>query len=130
MIGTAPATPDSGFPEYYDNYGQARPILYLRANKDMPGIVAATPKALTAQYNTAEFDYYKRGPAPTASDFPGDFNFGAGVVGDFEFYASASEYLRNPSSTTVPRGLNAFILISAGPDRCFGTRDDIFYGAN
>jgi prepilin-type N-terminal cleavage/methylation domain-containing protein len=36
-------------------------------------------------------------------------------------------YLGNPNQFTSPRGVNAYILISAGPDGIFGTQDDIFY---
>jgi len=135
MVGTAPTTPDSLFPEYRDAYGSPRPIMYLRANNNAPGCCTPmgqkNPSPL-AQYTTYEFNYYMRGPA---QDFPGDFKWNT-VVGDFEFYANEAEYLRVPNmgqnnvpATYVPRGQNKFILISAGPDRCFGTKDDIFYGA-
>ena len=36
-------------------------------------------------------------------------------------------YLGNPNQFTSPRGVNAYILISAGPDGIFGTQDDLFY---
>jgi prepilin-type N-terminal cleavage/methylation domain-containing protein len=137
VVGTTPTTKDSFFPEYTDGYSQPRPIIYLRANNNAPGcatVMSQKNPSPIAQYTTYEFNYYKRGAAPTNTDFPGDFMWGQ-VIGDFEFYANENEYLRVPTmgtngniATYVPRGRDKFILISAGPDRCFGTKDDIFYG--
>jgi len=141
-IGTFPAAGnptqgDSRFPEYQDAYSQPRPFIYLRANNNAPG--CCTPMSQKnpsppSQYTTYEFNYYARGAAATATDFPGDFKWNQ-TIGDFEFYGSEAEYLRVPSigtngnvATYQPRGKDKFILISAGPDRCFGTKDDIFYG--
>ncbi|QOV91994.1 type II secretion system protein [Humisphaera borealis] len=129
QAGIPPAAPtrDSGFPEFHDAYSQARPIIYLRANAGAAGIASpmATQNPAAAalkQYTTYEFNYYKRG---ANAGFPGDFNF---VASDPDIFASLDDYMRHPNVSTEPRGKDKFILVSAGPDRVFGTRDDIFFG--
>jgi prepilin-type N-terminal cleavage/methylation domain-containing protein len=143
MIGNqvaAGGTNDTGVPEPYDNYGTPRPIIYMRANVGAPNICSqlndpkggATTIQINAQYMSYELNFYKRG---AAGAFPGDFLFGNTASPDFDFYPGANtndptEYLRNPNIANTPRNKDKFILISAGADRCFGTRDDIFYGGN
>jgi len=39
-------------------------------------------------------------------------------------------FMRHPSMTNVPRQQNGYILISAGADRIYGTRDDAVYPAS
>ena len=46
-------------------------------------------------------------------------------VETFEGPYDAIPYLIDPSTGTGPRQANSFILISAGPDRIYGTKDDI-----
>lgn len=137
---------DSPFPEFYDNYSTPRPLIYLRANVAATGPICMDATVPTTRYNPAsnskycdyEFSYYKRDPTPDGA-FPGDFQFSAAAQDN---YKSFYEYLANPATfagnsataaaqaASIPRGVDKFILISAGPDRIFGTRDDIFYGGN
>jgi len=135
---------DTVMPEFRDAYSSSRrPIIYLRANVGVDTLTkpvctpVGTKDPTAAQYNTFEFTAYKRGAVTPSSDFPGDFSFGTAPAGDFEFYANEADYLRNPNApyntgtrVGTPRGKDKFILISAGPDHCFGTKDDIFYGGN
>jgi hypothetical protein len=39
-------------------------------------------------------------------------------------------FMRHPSLTNVPRQKDGYILISAGADRIYGTRDDAVYPAS
>jgi prepilin-type N-terminal cleavage/methylation domain-containing protein len=135
--GVAGGTKDSAFPEFYDAYSTPRPLIYLRANvstavstsNPLCGPIAT--KTTTNQYSTYELNYYKRG---AAGDFPGDFNWGSSAD---EYYKDELEYLANPvtynastPAASTPRGQDKYILISAGADRIFGTKDDLFYGGN
>jgi prepilin-type N-terminal cleavage/methylation domain-containing protein len=127
LAGTPPALPDSGFPEFVDSYADPRPIIYIRANAGATGI--ASPIATKApsplkQYTTYEFNYYMRG---ASGDFLGDFQFS---TTDPDRYGTLDEYLRHPNVQTEPRAKDKFILVSSGPDRTFGTRDDIFFGGS
>jgi len=116
-------TLDSKIPEYLDhipgnvlnstnanyNYG---PILYFRARVGTTGIVTLTTPATVsgcAQYNFPQAAPY--GFTQTTSPV-----------------ASVTAYFTNPALSTQPIGRDAFILISAGSDRIFGTSDDIIYG--
>ena len=149
LIGKAPAAGigDSSVPEFLDAYtSHQRPILLLRANVGAVGdssagayfgvctpmtaknpTITGTPKL--EQYTTYEFSRYARGAAPNPSDFPGDFQWN--LTNDtFEFYQNEAMYLRHPSIANSPKSKDKFIMISAGPDGVFGTKDDIFYGGN
>ncbi|HEX8914642.1 MAG TPA: type II secretion system protein [Humisphaera sp.] len=123
QLGT-PGTLDSSLPEFQDAYADPRPILYLRANSTATsGVTVAGPwnTATPPMYATNEFDFYKRG-AVANSDFTGDFNFNANP----DYFPTAAHYL-GLNGNTVPRNAGGWVLISAGPDRIFGTRDDIVY---
>jgi type II secretory pathway pseudopilin PulG len=54
-------------------------------------------------------------PNPTGSQFGTVYKY------PYDLYA----YLRHPSIPNTPRNKDGFILISAGPDRFYGTKDDI-----
>jgi len=144
MIGrppTAAANKDTGFPEFYDNYSSPRPIIYLRANVGATGDMCTTNKSPVQsatrfyKYSIFEFNYYKRA---AIGYFTGDFNFNPAVNPDN--YNNQYEYLGSPSTydgtsaasrlASPPRGQDKYILISAGADGIFGTRDDQFYAGN
>jgi prepilin-type N-terminal cleavage/methylation domain-containing protein len=128
-------TADSVVPEYLDhipgnvitptgavpnlppfNYG---PILYFRARVSATGIVTtANSTTFPQQYNFAQaapYGFILSGIDTSA--------YPAGSNAD-----SAVTYFSNPALTGQPKGKDAFILISAGSDRIFGTSDDIIYG--
>jgi hypothetical protein len=144
---TAPATGngkvgpnDTVIPEFMDRFGEGKAILYIRALKGAPGVVPAyTPPGgtaneayptsttvTTAQYNPALLQPYgfpfvdpAKPDAFRTEEFPADT--GAGVPAGF------ARYLKNPSLAGQARAKDAFLLISAGPDNRYGTRDDILY---
>lgn len=128
--GAAGGTGDSAAPEFLDDFTQRRVILYLRAN---PGgnTVAAVDNAATPAYNSDALQYNQNHLLPYKREASGGF------LGDFEFpnntsdpdrYSTWSRYLTNPNLPNSPRGKDKYIMISAGADRVFGTRDDIFVG--
>lgn len=129
--GTPPGSGDSEVPEFMDRFPNSRPILYVRANLGGIGIATGT----NPQYSTQYFDRYKRGdPTPddpkNANDFPGDFVFRTvnppnPLATDYKTW---NLYLQNPSVANTPRRKDSYILVSAGADNAFGTKDDIFFG--
>jgi hypothetical protein len=127
---------------------QPRPILYLRARPGNPvNAGTASVAGICGPDNTAtQYNYMHLQPYATANDF---FGFspaigGAGGTNDatkdgnkpavapYVVKASTSSttwdsYLGNPNQFTSPRGVNAYILISAGPDGVYGTQDDLLF---
>lgn len=130
LTGPPLGTPDSQVPEFLDDYGTRRAILYLRANPGGTTITASTTAATPAydtddkQYNQNHLLPYRRGPNDDGT-FVGDFTF---TATDPDQYPTWSVYLSHPNIANTPRGKDKFILISAGADRTYGTRDDIFAG--
>ena len=130
--------------------GFPRPILYLRARTGNPANAGSTgtPQICNTDDKTAQYNWKHLVPYAGATDFYG-FGAGAGVgTTDLTQGGTNSEfapfitsksvngtsmstlwdaYLCNPNLPQAPRGVNAYILISAGPDGLFGTQDDIFY---
>lgn len=122
--GSGAFTGDTIVPEIVDKFASPKPILYMRATRGAPGFINnGTTYDATVQYNVAEITHtysnshvvggvseYAKVWSASAEDFPG------GMDG----------YFRNPASTTLaPYQKDGFILISAGPDGKYGTRDDI-----
>lgn len=118
-----PATLDSVIPEPLDGYSDPRPILYIRANRGNSGI---TSNDNGAQYNVGQLAPYR---------FPhDDTRFTNDFAANGQLTAGYQSYFGNASLTTVTTppitGLQAqrkdtYILISAGPDGLYGTKDDI-----
>lgn len=98
---------DSIIPEAMDAYPDAMPILYLRARVGAPAVAAADD---SAQYNYSHLAPY--GFTDTSADFAGS------TVGQ-RFAA----YFTIPQ-TNAARNRDSYILIMAGPDRRYGTKDD------
>jgi prepilin-type N-terminal cleavage/methylation domain-containing protein len=145
-------TSDSFIPEFMDKFnsyngGLARPILYLRAQMGMPSNAGNTGTAQICSGNdtTTQYNYMHLQPYATANDFYGftpaiggsgganDATQGGQnsavapyVVKGTNASTTWDTYLGNPNQFTSPRGMNAYILISAGADGVFGTQDDIF----
>jgi hypothetical protein len=125
-------TTDTAIPEFIDRIGEGKPILYLRALKGAPGVVAAhstsaaypmgtTPP--TAQYLPGLLQPY--GFPTDDTLFHGEFP--ADTTPDPDVPSGFARYLKNPTQPLQARGKDAFLLISAGPDNKYGTRDDILY---
>lgn len=145
VAGGTPPT-DSLVPEFIDQIPSPMPILYMRASVGAPGIVSVAyggTSATSYQYNPSELFMYTHNvrlsassggslqsslqtldkmqsgvfqPAGSASPFVADVATP---------YQSWTDYLTNPNIANQALGKDAFILIDAGPDRMYGTHDDI-----
>lgn len=94
---------DTAIPELMDRFANQVPIIYMRATRDAKGIISADG---TAQYNSNHYLQYGMS-FPTAD------------------YASDTAYFTNPNRPGAARNENGYLLISAGRDGKFGTKDDI-----
>jgi len=126
---------DSPIPEFQDHIPDAMPILYLKAYTGVQigqppgpsdGIVTGDESKAPAQYNFAQLAPYgfmrvKTNPPPSDFPFPANLNPPSAATVPNEVVA----YFLNPNIAGQPRGKDSFILISAGPDRLYGTADDI-----
>jgi type II secretory pathway pseudopilin PulG len=139
-------------PNANDQYG---PILYMRARvsavspvnepgvsyspASTPPLPAAVPQGQPAtgfQYNVYQLAPYGfLWNSVSATDFPAPVNNPAGnpptynpYPGSTVVYDPVTVYFANAAIAGQPKGKDAFILISAGTDRIFGTKDDIIYG--
>ena len=130
---------DSVVPEFLDKIPDPMPILYLRAHPGAPNGPANTVATAdnTTQYNYSQLASYGctvRGSSG-ATWMPFDAkelqqlnklktnNQLASDVSDP--FLNFNDYFLNPNIANVPRGKDGFILISAGADRTYGTKDDI-----
>jgi prepilin-type N-terminal cleavage/methylation domain-containing protein len=96
-------------PEFTDRFPDAMPILYLRANAGNNGVVSLDN---TTQYNASLL-------AP--------YNFTVNTTTDFTAGSDQglTDYFANPAAAGTPRQKDGYILITAGKDRKYGTKDDI-----
>jgi prepilin-type N-terminal cleavage/methylation domain-containing protein len=147
---------DSPIPEFLDRYPDPMPILYMRANVGAGGIASnRMPIGTQSQYDLKQIeayttvniglgkelpatDEYKGGPTPTdpvkhglksvdpngtSVNPPPTVPPGQKYIYPYDLTA----FLRHPSMPTVPRQKDGFVLVSAGPDRLYGTKDDVIY---
>lgn len=105
LLGGEWTAKDSVIPEFVDRFPEPMPILYLRAKVGASGI--ADVALNTLQYNVDHLHPYMDPYFPT-SDF-----------------TTGEDYLKHPTLTGVPKQKDGYILISAGKDRKYGTKDDI-----
>ena len=118
---------DSTIPEFMDKIPDYMPILYIRANVGVAvsstytGIatVATPPQNPPAQYDATQLKYYGFNNV-YVTDYP--LPTGTNVSGPDAQWIG---YFMNPNIVGQPRGKDGFILISAGADRLYGTKDDI-----
>jgi len=110
---------DSTVPEFIDHIPTPMPILYLRAIPGATGVVDDGMQTTPAPYNYKQLVPYgfKNVNLPDYQPLTGVIEPGYAIG----WYT----YFMNPSIPNQPRGKDAFILIDAGPDRLFGTKDDI-----
>jgi len=122
---------DSNIPEFMDRFQTPRPILYMRANVGAPNVIPGYPGSGAAQYDPGWLTPYTRTNAsdPTKSDFGSQMttDFPAKTVPNGSIPAGMKAYFNNPSLYGAARGQNAYILISAGADGFYGTKDDLVY---
>ncbi len=130
---SAGITGDTIVPEILDKYARPAPVLYLRAVKGAPGMLnpGATYDA-GSQYQTRMLtDAYVgtvRYNSTTAMDAPWSNWVGSEFPASGTLGAGLPAYLGNPSvssAVATPHKKDEFILISAGPDGKYGTRDDV-----
>jgi hypothetical protein len=110
---------DSEAPEFMDLYTDTRPILYLRANPSATaGNVVYNSKTKGAFDSTFSYDFAVIKPYLNGKDFGGkDAND-----------PKVQAYFTAPGGNTA-RFAGTYLLLDAGPDRIFGTDDDIIIGA-
>lgn len=129
-------TGDSVVPEFVDTWpaDEQLPIIYVRARVGASGIISdATTASAVYQYDRRFVAPYLR---PESGAFPGD---GLTALGDFSDASrvddtpkgNALRYFAHPSmggnnnASGTPVEKDRFILFAAGPDRIYGTADDI-----
>jgi len=99
-------------PEFRDAYPEPMPIHYVRA------VTAGT----TIPFNRAN----SIGEGPMYYPTPFGFKMQDGTDSDAaDDFTDFNAYLRDPSNTALLRNKDSYVLIAAGKDRKFGTKDDI-----
>ena len=142
---------DSPIPEFVDNFPDPLPILYLRASVGAPGVIGPPPVTPAQQYNilhiygyTGTFASQSIGVGKTikAGEYKGPITPAAGLLPhglqtvdstksmdkastNYQYPYDAYPYFSNKGIGGSPRQKDTYILISAGPDRVYGTNDDI-----
>ncbi|MEM6312617.1 MAG: hypothetical protein AAF743_00910, partial [Planctomycetota bacterium] len=127
---------DTIIPEFVDRFADPMPILYLRASRGAAGVAPDFPNTDDGgQYGLNQIIAYTGpdidmlsvgiGKDTDISETHGLNAIGAGVLPDGEGPFDFGPYLQNPEVAGQPRQKDGFILISAGRDRIYGTRDDI-----
>jgi hypothetical protein len=135
------AANDSPVPEFLDTFDNFLPILYLRAGTGLPGVITANGTDTTIgqparyQYDTSQYSGYTSSGIGLSSGNHGLNNLGAWadpfITKPPETPNNAIPYFRAPglsgtsNATGTARQRDSFILISAGPDRRYGTYDDV-----
>lgn len=128
MLGSFAVT-DSSVPEFLDKIPDPMPILYMRAKTGATLIVSnrpATGNQPQAQYDRSQLAAYGFIQVTKQSDDPDN---GISTIVPPGVNASDTpewiNYMMNPNILGQAKGKDGFILISAGPDRKYGTKDDI-----
>jgi type II secretory pathway pseudopilin PulG len=138
---------DSEIPEFLDTYSNPRPIIYLRDNAAASAAVVYSSQGSGSfdpktHYDVAGMEPYLKGPKDTATgnDFhdPKDTQnmpAGEGLKGDGHLdltKAWVTDYFTSKFGTgtgNANAAKGSYLLIDAGPDRLFGTADDIVVSA-
>jgi len=124
---------DSVIPEFMDKFQEPRPILYMRANTGAPNVIPGFPNAASVPYQYNPDWVVPYADTPDRKDFDtsasGKFtnDYPDRKVGNTTLMAGWQSYLGHQSVPGVPRGQNTYILISAGADGIYGTKDDLIY---
>ncbi|MEM6315122.1 MAG: type II secretion system protein [Planctomycetota bacterium] len=133
---------DTVIPEFVDRFADPLPILYLRANRGQAVAVSDVNElvdgdnSIRGQYDLSQVIGYTGSGITAGGDQPDDApdanhglqalaNNGGGTDTDGERAFGFTVYFANPEVAGQPRQKDGFILISAGRDRIYGTRDDI-----
>jgi prepilin-type N-terminal cleavage/methylation domain-containing protein len=111
---------DTSIPEILDAYPEPMPILYMRAYMGQPQIIGVTGDE--RQYNRDHLTPYgfpATNDAAYTADFPSN---GVLAAGDEAYFGNPGLSI---GGLKVPYQKDGFILISAGVDGIYGTKDDI-----
>jgi prepilin-type N-terminal cleavage/methylation domain-containing protein len=142
---------DTELAEFVDRYPDPLPILYLRAKQGANGIASnSTDYTQQEQYDLNQVIGYTKTNIGVGKDVPAsDYKnatwpqhglrtvdktasiyesappagMGSKYIYPYDFYA----YMRHPTIAGTPKQKDGFLLISAGPDRVYGTKDDLQY---
>ena len=129
-------------PEFMDHYATPRPIIYLRARVGAPQTVdVALAGGSSPQYYSAEMlPYWVSGFRETTTGtffptvgtmFPSYYETTSGVTTLPSLWPNSVAFFQNPAMdlTTSPtaRGKDAYLLISAGIDGIYGSKDDLIW---
>ncbi len=131
---------DTNIPEFVDRFPHPMPILYLRANVGASGVISATTSGTQAQYDLSQIIGYTK--ADAASGYIGegrklkvqglnDLTTPPAKTIDPRYYfvspndPELSQTTPDPTKFASPKQKDGYILISAGIDRVYGTKDDV-----
>ncbi len=118
---------NTGVPEFIDRFPGAMPVIYLRARVSGAGVVGIDAGPNTYQYDHRQLlPYILLNSGAFAFDtvlFPANAVNDPAAIGAANF-AGCYNYFLNASVGTV-ENKDTYILISPGPDRKYGTSDDI-----
>lgn len=136
--------PDGPIPEFMDHFATPNAIIYLRARVGAPNMLSGYNSATAAnsQYEPRQLDPYWAALQPSGNygSFPTyepairytdpatkktDYNPSTNVV----LYNAPVDFFKHPTINDgrTPRARDSFILISAGADGTFGSKDDIIH---
>ena len=127
---TAQHLNDTNVPEFLDKIPDPLPILYLRAKPGATLVVSNSPQPVgqpQAQYDRSQLAPYGFTQVTTITKdpdngIPNTLPSGTPAQKDSNEWVN---YFLNPNILGQAKGKDGFILISAGADRIYGTRDDI-----
>jgi prepilin-type N-terminal cleavage/methylation domain-containing protein len=123
-----PAFADTAAPEFVDRFPDGMPILYVRARVGANGVVTdgaskTYPTNTNPAYNMAQLTPYTFATLP----FPTTNPPWPTPPSPYQLYAP--QYFGTPAPDYLgPRHKDAYLLISAGRDRKYGTADDLLNG--
>ena len=146
---------DTLIPEFLDKQPDPMPILYMRAKSGATGIVSdKKPIGEQEQYDLKQIEAYVTANIGIGREAPSDDEFKPSVPANvkdklkhglqkvtkaatmqnpapsgqqYHYPYDLYGFLRHPSMTNAQRQKDGYILISAGPDRIYGTKDDGVY---
>jgi prepilin-type N-terminal cleavage/methylation domain-containing protein len=140
---------DTHIPEFIDRYPDGLPILYMRARSGAPGVAGRSFRTPLTQYDVDQVTGYTlQGEGGKHRDENNSLGIKPGTYHGLRYTTDGSspgqgdnpqfpttnqdpktlgiiEYLTSSTSPSEPIRKDSYILISAGPDRYYGSHDDI-----
>lgn len=122
-------------PEFQDRFSMPLPIIYMRAR---PGaqwscdiIYSVSPYSSGSQYYSGEMIMYAPqfiGQTDPTGQVTVPLYPPYSITNEFAFSFFSNSAANSSGDSGSCRNRDSFILLSAGPDGVYGTRDDIFFG--